>query len=765
MKISELSPTEEQVYIATVDVEKESVRPEAEAIMENRIKMEVPKLAKRRNITEDKALEVLRSRSNGQLAWEDSIIFKSFGSVPVSDILEEPGKYNNQYCADPLEPEEGNSKALFFANQDAGTPLIHSMLHGGQSYYLEHDTDIVPEGYRPNKKAEGKTKGEVILELTKAITQEGIATELWCDILESAQLSRADEDAVLVHLAATLETKKTVLKRDYQEYCGRTWVDASFKELREKAGDRELIEFIDYDLNRATELAEKAILSIPGSWPYFSYGNVLSFSTYDRPITNAIGVDGQKPPEIPVIHQYNRDNLCLRLEQSALHYKLKEDKTSGMKIPSMIPTPPQVINKLMEHPTPQAPKVAGLVSHPILNLDGRIIDQEGIDKDTGLLLQFGGSTFDAIPDNITHEMTKEAADRVLGVLFDEFMFKNSLAHKDLYRMSALAMLQTGMFRKVLDQAPAFMIVANVQGSGKTTLARIVYNTLTGRDMPVSSLGGGTDEMKKEILAMLMQSPGMVCYDNVLDGSEINNPVVAKIITSPIFKQRILGRTQEATVPTNTLIAITGNNITLSADLVRRFIAVSLTADTAHPETRAYKHPDIVQYCLASRSQVIRDCLLITKSFIDAGCPINPKKVRPSGFPQWDKMVRFPLLWATGVDVLESLDENRQQSTEYLAMGKILNCLSELFGMESFTASRLMGVLQNDDGDINEVVESLKEGLINMSSRSVRSPKSLTWVLKKLEGRIFDDLVLHKEHIRNRSDEYMIENRKKVQIVV
>jgi len=300
-----------------------------------------------------------------------------------------------------------------------------------------------------------------------------------------------------------------------------------------------------------------------------------------------------------------------------------------------------------------------------------------------------------------------------------------------------------------------LLVANVQGSGKTSLARLVHVILTGKDMPVSSLGGSTEEMKKEMLAMFMQSPAMVCYDNVLDGSELNDPMLAKAITSPEFKGRILGKTQEATVPTNTVIAITGNNVTLGADLVRRFVTVALTADVAQPEHRVYKHPDVVQHCLNNRRRVIADCLLITKAYIDAGCPLDPAAVGSSGFTQWDRMVRLPLLWATGIDVLHSMTENRKQSSEHLAMVRILHNLNELFPGQTFTASRVMAVVQSVADDENEIVASLIEGLANMSSKSLSSIKSLAWVLKKLEGRIIDGMILLKETIRNRADEFRI----------
>lgn len=759
MRINSITAVEEGAYLALLEMEKEKVRPESEAIKERRVKTEAPKLAKIQNITVEKAAEVIRDRLEGKLQPDDVIQFQEHGSVSVSSLLADTSKFDTQYCADPLEPEEGTGKALFFANKDNDKPpLIHSMLHGGLNYYLQHDSDAIAKNYSGAPAPSKLTKNDVIHSLTGILSHEELSSEQWCGILCSANLNQTDNDSVIGFLSQTIGTKKTLLKKEFQNFVGKSGAKISFDQLRKEANGKVLLQYADYNLNEATALAEQAIMSVPGDWPYFSYGNVLSFSTYDYPTKHSVSVDDEKPPKVPVIKAYNRDNLCLRIEQSVLHYKIKKDKGADIETPFPVATPQQLVNKLIEHPSPQAPRVSGLVSHPILALDGRVVDSEGIDKQTGLLLQFGGSSFHPLLEHPTQTDAKEAANRIFKALFSEFCFKKHHSQKRLYALTALAMLQTGIFRKVIDQAPGFLVVANVQGSGETTLARIIHVVLTGRDMPVSSLGGSSEEMKKEMLAMLMQSPAMVCYDNILDGSEINDAILAKTITSPEFKGRILGKTQEATVPTNTVISITGNNITLSADLVRRFITVSLTADIAQPEKRVYRHPDIVQHCLNLRRNILRDCLLIiTKAFIDAGCPVGGEDHGSSGFVQWDRMVRFPLLWATGIDVLESMNANGEQSTEKLSMVRVLNCLSELFNGNSFTASKVMATINEDDEFRDEVVDALREGLVNMSSKSLRSIRSLTWILKKLEGRIIDNMILHKEQIRNRADEYRIEH--------
>ncbi len=89
MRIENLTPVEEQAYSALVDMEKEKVRPEAEAIKEDRIRVEAPKLAKEQSISIKEAAEVIRSRATGKLQPEDIVQFQSLGNVSVSAIIED----------------------------------------------------------------------------------------------------------------------------------------------------------------------------------------------------------------------------------------------------------------------------------------------------------------------------------------------------------------------------------------------------------------------------------------------------------------------------------------------------------------------------------------------------------------------------------------------------------------------------------------------------------------------------------------------------
>ena len=495
------------------------------------------------------------------------------------------------------------------------------------------------------------------------------------------------------------------------------------------------VKFNALDLNTTTEETERGVINIPGKWPYFNFGGLLSYTANEAPTNVAKGINKKTPPKITRIKAYKPEILQLRVEQSVKHYKIVKGKNGPKR--ELIPTPMVVVMKLFNYPSSRAPVVKGLSMHPLIDRTGRVISKEGIDHATGILIDYGGTTFPRLSRATTKKLARKAAQEIFNSLFSEFCFKGHPSNNDLFKVTALALLMTGILRKILDQTPGFSIDGNVQGTGKTTLARMVYINLTGQDMPVYSLGVNPEEQKKEMLSTLLQSPAMVTFDNIPDGSEVSTPVLARVITSSSFTSRLLGHSTEVTVPTNTVICLTGNNLTFDSDLVRRFATIALTVDQEQPETRIFKNSDVLEHCLTVRENVIMNCLTIIKAYIQNGSPLNSMNLKSSGFRQWDEMVRFPLLWATNIDILEALDVNREQSTEQRSMKGIVLNLHSIYPNAHFTATQLLSDLTTEDGTSNDL-DYLKECFSNLSIKALSSTRSLSAVLRKLVGRIIDN---------------------------
>ena len=131
-----LTAAEERLYDALVTAAKEQAAPEAEKVAASRKEKEVESLCKERpGISREVAETIVHSRHTGRLETGDIVQFQDGAVTTVEEILADPKQHHARACADPLEPEEGTSRAMLFVNGN-GSVVIHSMLHGGLDYFL-----------------------------------------------------------------------------------------------------------------------------------------------------------------------------------------------------------------------------------------------------------------------------------------------------------------------------------------------------------------------------------------------------------------------------------------------------------------------------------------------------------------------------------------------------------------------------------------------------------------------------------------------------
>ena len=126
---------------------RKGVEKEAHTIREKYISEEGKKIAKTQKISLDSAKLIIRNRTNNLLSGEAVITFDDGTSVRVRDILKDPEKYDGKTLPDPVELDYGGgrNKAIFYANLDTGTPVIHSFAHGERMFRLLYDFDDLKE--------------------------------------------------------------------------------------------------------------------------------------------------------------------------------------------------------------------------------------------------------------------------------------------------------------------------------------------------------------------------------------------------------------------------------------------------------------------------------------------------------------------------------------------------------------------------------------------------------------------------------------------
>ena len=196
----------------------------------------------------------------------------------------------------------------------------------------------------------------------------------------------------------------------------------------------------------------------------------------------------------------------------------------------------------------------------------------------------------------------------------------------------LAALLTAVTRRLLATAPGFLISAPAAGSGKTLLG-LCLASLMSADVPdVLGVAEGIDEneLSKALLAKALSGSPTILMDNV--AGVFKSAALCAYITSPVYEGRVLGLSQMAKVPTNSLLVLTGNKPVIVGDLNRRLLRCELDPRMEAPHKRAFKL-DPLEYCREHRLDMVRAALILLKAWHNAGCPAFTPD-RTASFEAW-----------------------------------------------------------------------------------------------------------------------------------
>lgn len=287
-------------------------------------------------------------------------------------------------------------------------------------------------------------------------------------------------------------------------------------------------------------------------------------------------------------------------------------------------------------------RLCGIVTQPAMRPDGSILDVPGFDDRTGLLFV----SERAAPARIPQRPTADDARRAVEVLWQPFIgfpFDGPVS-----RGVALAAILTAVVRPALPTAPAFGFDAPAAGTGKTLLARCLSELRGERAAPTSPPRDDA-EMSKFLLAALLGGAPVLILDNwvaVVDGNAF--PALCAAITGDMIEGRILGRSENARLPNRLLVAITGNNLGVAADMVRRVLVARLDAKQDRPELRRFAFdPDI--YVREHRTRLTVAALTALRAYrvnraVDNDFMGPPASDVLGSFEAWDSLVRQAVVW-------------------------------------------------------------------------------------------------------------------------
>ncbi len=275
---------------------------------------------------------------------------------------------------------------------------------------------------------------------------------------------------------------------------------------------------------------------------------------------------------------------------------------------------------------PRVRPLRGIVGAPVLRPDGTLLQTPGYDPATGLHYA-PKVTLRPVPERPSRAEVVTAKQFVERVLHD-FPW---VAPAD--KANYLGLLVSPILRPHTRALTPFgLVTATTQASGKTLLTDIAGALHGKRQQPWPETD---DELRKVITSVLASPEAVIVFDNVEEGTQVKSPILAGLLTTTEWSDRLLGSSKTAQRTNDRLWMATGNNIRLGGDMATRTAVVRLDPDMPNPDQRTgFAVPDLETWLTApvNRHRLLWNILVLVADWVTAGAPRTSHVMRQ--FTPW-----------------------------------------------------------------------------------------------------------------------------------
>jgi putative DNA primase/helicase len=394
------------------------------------------------------------------------------------------------------------------------------------------------------------------------------------------------------------------------------------------------------------------------------------------------------------------------------------------------------------------PEVIGVLGAPTIRPDGSLLSEHGYDKQTRLWCG-ANMTLPPIPEQPTWQEAVTAL-RLLDDLLAGFPFEN-----EIDKAVALAAILTVALRGAFDLAPMFLITAHDVSNGKSYFVDLLATLATGRHCPVLTAGKNNDEFEKRLGGVLLEGGSIVSLDNL--SFDLESDLLCQVLTQRIVKVRVLGKSDVPECAWRGTIFVTGNNIRVLGDLVRRRLTCRLDAKVERPEFRKFTF-DPIERVRADREAYIAAAVTIARAYRAVGQ--RPHLQPLGGFGAWSAAVREPLLWLGVDDPVKSMEAARAADPARAAAYQLVERWEERIGINKAVSVRDIIAIANRTKDHSDAYRYPKFRALllehaGIGMRDEVDPIRLGRWLQSQSGRVYGGLRIDVLVRRGRANEYVL----------
>jgi hypothetical protein len=208
------------------------------------------------------------------------------------------------------------------------------------------------------------------------------------------------------------------------------------------------------------------------------------------------------------------------------------------------------------------------------------------------------------------------------------------------------------------------------GAGKGLVVQAACAIAFGQNPATFTSGHDRSELDKRLVSALMQAGPAVLIDNA-NGTALKSDMLASVLSERPTLARPFGETRMAELNCTNWLAVTGNGLSVSEDLARRFLAVELDPRCDDPESRDF--PDgrdgFLHGIRTRRAELLAAALTIwrwgrqNEGAMTRGKPLG-------SFETWCRWVRDPLLTLNCADPVLSIAKAKARDPHRQLVGDL-----------------------------------------------------------------------------------------------
>jgi hypothetical protein len=257
--------------------------------------------------------------------------------------------------------------------------------------------------------------------------------------------------------------------------------------------------------------------------------------------------------------------------------------------------------------------------------------------------------------------------------------------------------------------PGHFIAKPAAGTGASLLMDGVSEIVGGHRAASLDIPADRAETDKTLTAIPVDGRALAFFDNI--NHSVDSGALASAMTKRFHSARVLGRTETIEVEVRVIWAFAGNNVTMTGELLRRCIPITLDAKSADPTRgRKFKHADVCANIAAHRWELVSASIILVQNWIAKGR--REYQGQPlASFEEWSRKVggvldaaELPGFMANVADWKEAASDDTDDSLLRLMMMLAEYPIGTVF-RPSGTVVSVMDLL-NEAGDPANEVEAI-----------------------------------------------------------